>query len=455
MSKAASTDGVALDVQDDAINLDWGYWDAQLETLAALDRREHDVVVYRGGYGSGKSVLGSRWIIETALDVPDGHSLVMGQDFSKGEGTTYTVFFEQLPGENTVDKDDEYGDPENSPIVSGYNRNKKRLTLGNGHVIRLGSADKWNRYAGSEFNAIWCDEVAHYGTTDLYKLNEMLISRQRTKQGPNMTLWTSTGNGFNQFYDFVERQVTPDEEPLPTRVTNIVADSRNNPFLNEKEKLTRQFAGTKREEEALSGGFAAAEGLVYSGFSREAHVISDDQAQERTEDDWRIYGYDAGWDHERVVVVIGRTSYDQYVVTDLFYKRETQIEDVVDPEDQDGDYWMADFPTGTVYAEHEPEHIQKFNRAGYPAQNAIKNIDDGIDHVRGRLKHDAEDRPGLLIASSCVPLIQEFLSYQKEHVGRSDAEDHALDALRYALYTHDQTDTDSGPTQVGNMRDIL
>lgn len=173
-----ATDGVQVDAGPDTLDIDWGYWDAQLETLEALDSGAYDVVVYRGGYGSGKSVLGARWIIETSLRVPDGHSLVMGQDFSKGEGTTYTVFFEQLPGENTVDKDGAAGDPENSPIVAGYNRNKKRLTLINGHVIRLGSADRWNRYAGAEFNAVWMDEVAHYETTDLYKLNEMLISRQ-------------------------------------------------------------------------------------------------------------------------------------------------------------------------------------------------------------------------------------------------------------------------------------
>jgi len=455
-STTLATDGVELTEHEQGLDLDWGYWDAQLETLAALDSGEYDVVVYRGGYGSGKSVLGARWIIETALATPDGHSLAMGQDFAKGEGSTYTVFFEQLPGENTVPKDDDVGDPENSPVVSGYNRNKKRLTFRNGHVVRLGSADKWNRYAGAEFNAIWCDEVAHYGTTNLYKLNEMLISRQRTQQGPNVTLWTSTGNGFNQFYDFVERQVTPDEEELPTRVCNVVADSRNNPFLNEAEKLTRQFGGTQREDEALAGGFAAAEGLVYSGFSREDHVISDEHAQDLVEDNWRIYGYDAGWDHERVVVEIGRTSYDQFVVTDLFYERETTIEDVVDPTDADGEYWMADRPDGTVYAEHEPEHVEKFSRAGYPAQNAIKNLDDGIDHVRARLTTDSEGRPGLLVAQSCVPLVQEFLSYQQEHVGRSDADDHALDALRYALYTHEHRGGDaSGPRDVGSMRDLL
>ncbi|EMA47600.1 hypothetical protein C449_01017, partial [Halococcus saccharolyticus DSM 5350] len=264
--------------QDGTLHLNWGYWDRQLDTIDAIDSGEHDVVVFRGGYGSGKTVLGARKTLEVALNTPRSDNLVLAPDAQKGGPSTYKGFFKQLPGEATVPG--EGGDPENSPIVKDYHGTKRRVTLINGSIIRLGSADVWNRYAGSEFNFIWCDEVAHYEHTDLYDLNRMLLSRQRTESGPNVTLWTSTGNGYNQFYDFVERQRTPDDEPLPTRIHNVVADSRNNPFLPEKEKLTRQFEGTAAEEQGLAGGFAAAEGLVYKEFSRERHVVSEELAGE-------------------------------------------------------------------------------------------------------------------------------------------------------------------------------
>lgn len=435
-----TTEGVQFEAHQGHINLDWGFWDAQLQALDELRSGKHDLVVFRGGYGSGKSILGSRWIHEIALEVPKSDNLVMAQDTAKGGPTTYKVFFEQLPGDETVP--DEGGDPENSPIVEDYNRNERRLTYITGAIARLGSADKWNRYAGAEFNAIWCDEVAHYENTDLYKLNRMLLSRQRTSQGPNVALWTSTGNGYNQFYDFVERQVDPDDEPLTTRIHNVVADSRNNPFLEEKEKLRRQFEGTASEEQGLAGGFAAAEGRVYDRFSRNTHVRPREELEEEL-DGWRMYCYDAGWDDPRVLLEVGRTHHDQYAVVDMFYRSGAHVGDpekVRDP-DRNPDRgsalaWLADRDKGVMYCEHAPADIDKFRKAGWEARKAEKDIDGGIDAVRERLETDDSGRPGLLVADNCTPLIQEFLGYQEDQVGKSDVDDHALDALRYGIFTN-------------------
>ena len=413
------------------LSLNWGFWDAQLDAMEALDSGDYDVVVFRGGYGSGKTVLGVRKTIKTALEVPSSDNLVLAPDAQKGGPATYKAFFEELPGENTIP--DEGGDPENSPIVQKYHGTKRRVTFVNGSVVRLGSADRWNRYAGTEFNLIYADEVAHYEHTDLYDLNRMLLSRQRTSDGPNVTLWTSTGNGYNQFYDFVERQVDPNDEPLTTRIKNVVADSRNNPFLPEKEKLTRQFEGTGAEEQGLAGGFAAADGLVYPQFGRSTHVVSEAVASDLVGiDDWRIYGYDHGWDDPRVVLEVGKTPYDQLIALDSFYQSETAPEDAI--------AWLRenDKPEGRIYAEHEPGHIRKFKTAGYRAEAAEKSLDDGIPAVRERLRMDHQDRPGLLISEKCTDLIQEFLSYQEDQVGKDVAIDHCLDSLRYLVmgYEH-------------------
>ena len=438
-----TSNGVAVDVDEGGLDLDWGFWDAQLNAIDALESCEHDVVVFRGGYGSGKTILGSRWVIEKATEISGSDNLIIAPDSQKGGPTTYKVFFEELPGEDTVP--DKGGDPENSPFVEDYNRNESRITWFNGSVVRLGSADVWNRYAGGEFNTIWCDEVAHYEHTDLFKLNRMLLSRQRTEQGPNVTLWTSTGNGFNQFYDFVERQVTPDDDPLPTRLTNVIADSRNNPFLPEKEKLVRQFEGTEKEEQGLAGGFAAAEGLVYSAFSREHHVVdAGDVHDVVAEDATPIYGYDAGWDHPRVLVEWHPTHYDQWLATDCYYVSEKPFDHLCNPSDESG--WLYDQgkPRSTIYCEHEPEHILKFRQAGFHAVKAEKSLDEGIPFVRGLLERKGDPaRPGLLVSEQCTELIKEFQSYKEEHVGSSgDVPDNVLDASRYALFTHTPTPTD-------------
>jgi len=425
-----------------ATTVDYQWADYQADVRDQLEAGDVDLVVLRTGYGGGKSITGGQWIHRGALidRAGDGKSLVMAQDYAKGKSTTYSVFFETLPGTDTNPFDD--GDPENSPIVANYNTNDKRVSYVTGHTIFLGGADKWSRFAGAEFCRIWCDEVAHYPpTTDLYRLHEMLITRQRTTVGPNTTLWTSTGNGFNQFYDITGRQVNRDEDPLrwADRMAVITASTEDNPFLpaDGLKKIKAQFEGTERESQGLHGGFAAAEGLVYGKFARQTHAVSPERvAKVRDDAATPIYGYDAGWDHPRVLVEWWPTHHDQWVATRCYYESEREFEHLCDPSDESGWVYDHDLPRGPLYAEHEPEHIQKFRRAGFDAVKANKDLDEGIPHVRGRL--DVKDgRPGLLVSEDCTKLIQEFQSYKEEHVGSSrDVPDHVLDATRYALFSH-------------------
>ena len=429
-----------------AVDVAFEWADYQRECVADLEGEDYDVVVLRIGYGGGKSYAGAQWIHRGAMQLDHGESLVLAPDFQKGGPATYRVFFETLPGENTV-PNDAAGDPENSPIVAGYNTNQKRLTYVTGHVARLGSADRWNRYAGSEFHRIWMDEPAHYDNTDLYDLHEMLVSRQRTQAGPNTTFMTSTGAGFGQFYDLTERRVEPDgdggeqtltwDDALRVHVTS----SLRNPFLSQsaKDKLRRQFEGTSREAQALHGGFAAPTGLVYSDFSRERHERPHAELVDRV-DDWRIYGYDHGWKDPRVVLEIGKTEYDQLAVIDEFYRTGVEYERAVE--------WLTenDKPKGVVYAEHEPEHQEAFRRAGYRVEPAVKDLDEGIPAVRDRLdwRDDPQERPGLLVSDRCAETVRELLHYREEQAGTAGATDPAAHSLRSAVMGTDGESKEAG-----------
>lgn len=424
-----------------ATTIDWQWADYQADVRDQLESGDVDLVVLRTGYGGGKSITGGQWIHRGAITdrAGDGQSLVMAQDYAKGKSTTYSVFFKTLPGDDTNPFGD--GDPENSPIVRTWHSNDKRLTYVTGHTTYLGGADKWSRFAGAEFCRIWCDEVGHYPpTTDLYKLHEMLVTRQRTEVGPNTTLWTSTGNGYNTFYDITERQVNRDEEPLrwADRMHVVTASTEDNPFIPDDglEKIKAQFDGTAREEQGLHGGFAAAEGLVYNSFTRRDHVIPSKEADDLVATDWRMYAYDAGWKDPRVLLEIGRSPQGQYIVRDCLYASECHVGDPNDIRSGTALHWLDGRPDGVIYAEHVPADIDTFRRAGWHAKEAEKDIDGGIDAVRERLEMSDGGEPGLLIADRCTPLIQEFLSYQEEHVGKDGADDHALDALRYGVFTN-------------------
>lgn len=436
------------------LEIDYQWTDYQAYVRDELESGAHDLVVLRIGFGGGKSRCGAQWIHRGALADTDGlgESLVMAQDYEKGKSTTYSVFFKTLPGEKTNPFKD--GDPENSPIVANYNQNDKRLVYVTGHVVWLGGADKWNRFAGGEYSRIWCDEVAHYPPkTNLYDLYRMLVTRQRTEVGPNSTLWTSTGNGFNEYYDITERQVDQDDEPLPwaDRMKVVVASTEDNKLLPKDglEKIRRQFKDTPREEQGLHGGFAAAEGLVYGEFSRTTHVRPLDEID--VHGDWRMYGYDYGWKDPRVIIEYAKTPLDQYAAIGCYYEHGKPVEHAIQ--------WLRENnkPSGVIYCDHDPEHIDKFRQAGYNAKAANKDLDEGISEVQEVLETDEERRPGLIVADHLTELIQEFQSYKEEDVGTSRAEDHCADVTRYAImgdsYTNDsETVRRRGGTRSPNLQ---
>ncbi len=100
----------------------------------------------------------------------------------------------------------------------------------------------------------------------------------------------------------------------------------------------------------------------------------------------------------------------------------------------DGDWLRTNQkPKGPIFCEHEPADIRKFREAGYRAGKAKESIDAGIAEVRRRLGEDDNGRVGLLISDRCQHFVREFLGYKEAHIGTSQAEDHCLDRLRYAV----------------------
>jgi len=435
-----------------SIDITWAFWEPQREARKAVYSGDYDLIGFVAGYRSGKSVTGGRTAIEVALNdaFAPARVLAMGKTYAEAKKTTYPVLFEELPGDN-LDPFLGDGDPENSPIVRSFSKQDGVITLINGSVIILASADKPNRYDGGKFSFAWLDEAAYY--KDLNAIRKTIGERLDYKPaGPQTILITTTGNGFNDAFDLLERNVDPaDESPLGIRTKLITASTPNNPFLTEddRERLARVHGGSGREGQALHGSFEANEGRVYSKFRRHSHVVDveDDgsipEYQTAIDGDWRMYGYDAGWQDPRVLLEIAKTHAGQYVVVDEFYKSESHVEDIIGGPKVDR-YWLEDKPKGRIHAEHEPGDIQKMRRQGWKAGKADKSIDAGLDEVRYRFRDDQDGRPGLLVAEGCEKTIKELLGYTEDDVGGSDVDDHAADALRYAVYTQSRLSSSGG-----------
>lgn len=402
-------------------HVEYALWEAQAKAVQRWLNGRNQIVDLRCGYGAGKSYAGARGIIRGAWDLPGSRWLCMAESYSEGWETTYRILLEQLPlydGE----------DPESSPLVEEYrNHKEKYVKLVNGSKIILGSAQESDKHKGDEYSGIWADEVALYGT-NLWDLSDMLLSRLRADEGPLSMLWTTTTNPthpHNDYYELAELGNDENGDPCPWDIHTVQANTLENPFLSDAARENLKRTHKHNPEQGLRGGFAAVDGQVYPEFNKSTHVVSSEDVE--VVDGWRMYAYDAGYGDARVVLEIGRTAYNQLVIVDEFYEYESLVSDAVE--------WLESKPSGTIYSEHEPEHMERFRREleGFVVRKAEKKIDYGIDKVKERLTEDHTDRVGLLVHERCRNTIEEFQNYT--NVGGSSEQDHAMDCVRYAVAT--------------------
>jgi phage terminase large subunit-like protein len=426
--------------------LTYDLWDAQEQARDAVNSGDPDIVAFLAGYGSGKTLFGARWLIRQALTYDGSRFLAMGIDFTKARDTTFRVLFEQLPGERTGTVTSSYNGPEASPVVADYNRQNHRLTLTNDSVIKLGSADRWNRYAGDEYGAVWLDEPSHYGE-DLHDLLEMIGSRLRGVSGPKVQLWTLTGNGHNAAFDIIERKEDSTGEPLGLNVETIRASTLQNPYLSDddKERFKRQYANTSREQQALYGGFEAAGGNLltrdmltfehadavdrklryYAGV--DLGIVTSKRKAERTDSDYTalvLAGYDP---HNNQAYLLDLWRDRGLSLRETVNKIGTLVSGVRDPyvaiEATGGQQWLVEEAHATVPGTVEPVN---------PTDSKEARITDmGVLMESGQvalLQETVDDTLGY--AERWQPFVREWCQFSSDDSHESDD---LLDAAYYAL----------------------
>ena len=171
--------------------------------------------------------------------------------------------------------------------------------------------------------------------------------------------------------------------------------------------------------------------MIYTEFDRDIHVIHNYPELERY-----IVGVDWGYTNPAVMLTVGFDGDGRAYVMDEYYERRKTVDDMV------VEARALEHEIERFYADpSEPEHIVKFQQAGLAAAKADNSVMPGINVVKAALKVKGDGRPSLYIHRSCVNTISELESYcwkkkQGEFTDQPEKQnDHAMDALRYALNT--------------------
>lgn len=222
----------------------------------------------------------------------------------------------------------------------------------------------------------------------------------------------------------------------------------DNPYLPEeyKDRIKNSLSGVFYKRNYL-GEWCLAEGSIFDFFDRRLHVVD---RPPRAADYW-ILGIDYGTSNAFAAVLIGinsgrsnQSAPIMWVEKEYYwdYKREGYQKTSSEFAD-DIKRFIEPYSVKSIYIDPSAANFRlDLQKRGMHPVNAENDVNDGILKMIKLLKGDRKDGQ-LYICKECVNLIREIEGYvwHPKCIERGEDEplkqnDHAIDALRYAINTH-------------------
>lgn len=315
-----------------------------------------------------------------------------------------------------------------TPIAHKINESRLEVTVnttqGGTSTISLRGWESIETMRGQKFHFIVVDEIASMRN---WVSNWEEVIRPTLTDFKGEALFISTPKGFNHFYDLFNKQDKDSD------YASFHFSTYDNPHIpvEEIDKAKIELTEDRFAQEYLAD-FRKTEGLVYKEFRRDYHLYNEESDNQPRNIISTIAGVDFGFTNPTAVISIYKDFDGSYWVFNEWYKR------------QKTDIQIAEFVESCrfneVYPDPEsPSAIAEMEKAGVHCKEVVKNKDsikNGISKIRALFKQNK-----LHIHSSCTNLITELetYSYPDKRPDHNEEEnpikenDHALDALRYAL----------------------
>ena len=218
----------------------------------------------------------------------------------------------------------------------------------------------------------------------------------------------------------------------------------DNPYLDEsyKSRIKNSLSGVFYKRNYL-GEWCLAEGSIFDFFDRSIYVVP---RPPRAADYW-VVGIDYGTNNAFAAVLIGvncgkytQTKPMLWVEKEYYWdSKKTQRQKTSSEFAEDIKKWLEPYSIKSIYVDPSAAHFKlDLQRMGMHPVNADNDVSNGIVKMTSDMKAGR-----LFICSECVNLIREIEGYVWHPKCKEKGEDeplkqndHAIDALRYAVLTH-------------------
>ncbi|SFU40079.1 PBSX family phage terminase large subunit [Alicyclobacillus macrosporangiidus] len=229
-----------------------------------------------------------------------------------------------------------------------------------------------------------------------------------------------------------------DREGLDLKAWHFVLEDNLNLDPEFVANLKREYTGLWYKRFIL-GLWVQAEGAVYDMWDEARHVVR--EIPHPHECDRLIAGGDYGTANPTTLQLIGRYERRWYVLREYYFHSRDEGRQKTDAQYADDvEAWLGDVRDRvTIYLDPAAaSFILQLRRRGLHVVEADNSVLEGIQLVSRLLAEE-----NLLVHESCTHLRREFASYVWDPKAQQRGEDkplkrndHALDSVRYALYTH-------------------
>lgn len=373
------------------------------------------ILILRGGAGSGKSFAALQFIMECMLKYDGISILVARKNFTSLRDSTIRDFWIIV---------DIYG------LRHYFTEDKTAgiVTCGKSY-LKFSSLLDIERIKSSAFNFIMVEEANSIKHSDFVVLQTRLRSPIKLEwvdftRNRIILLLNPVGST-----NWVKKQLI--DKRLPD-LKECVSTYKDNGFLTDD--FINDLEALKFQDEALwniyaNGIWSELRGLIFKNNWQQVNRVD-----KLNSDASIVYGIDFGWSNPSCVIKVvsdGKVVY----VEEMLYQSHLTVNDLIQklkdiiPEKERG--------SSKIYYDSEaPDQGEELKRAGFWVEAAYKgpgSVNDGIKYLQGCT---------LLVDEYSTNIINELTSYcwKVDKDGNPTdqpvkANDHAISAIRYALYT--------------------
>jgi PBSX family phage terminase large subunit len=317
--------------------------------------------------------------------------------------------------------------------VTKDNAKDKVIELSNGSSIRMGSVNQVDSCVGRSYDLIIFDEAALSDGMEAFNV----ALRPTLDKENSKALFISTPRGKNNWFAKLFDRGLTSEFP---EWLSIKATYKDNPRMSETDVAeARKSISDAEFRQEYEADFNTFEGQVWK-FNRDKCIVNLEQIDTRRMDVFA--GLDVGYRDPTAFCVIGYDwDEEKYYVLDEYYNNEKTTEQHAVEIKKLINKWDIDYIFIDSAAQQTRfDFAQQYDIS---TNNAKKSLLDGIAHVAGIVDNDI-----LLVDQRCTEVIASLDQYQWDpnpnlvrEKPKHNMASHMADALRYALYSFENSST--------------